>query len=98
MRKDEMAPTIQEQANNKLDSLNNGKWTWLLKDDFSGVSSYSCWQNGQWIPAYYDAKNLQLKVNFQVPFSNDTKIELRLKDAVGNERVYQRSTPLAPFK
>lgn len=98
MRKDEMAPTIQEQANNKLDSLNNGKWTWLLKDDFSGVSSYSCWQNGQWIPAYYDAKNQQLKANFQVPFSNDTKIELRLKDAVGNERVYQRSTPLAPFK
>jgi hypothetical protein len=98
LRKDETAPTLLDQANNKLDSLNNGAWTWILKDDFSGVALYGCWQNGKWIPAYYDAKNQQLRAQFEVPFLPGTLIELKLKDAAGNERVIQRSTPLAPFK
>ncbi|MEN9993622.1 MAG: hypothetical protein RL762_279 [Bacteroidota bacterium] len=98
LRKDELAPTLIGQANNKLDSLNNGAWTWLLKDDFSGVATYSCWQNGKWIPAYYDAKNQQLRAQFEVPFDPGTVIEIRVKDAVGNEKVVQSSTPLAPFK
>ncbi len=98
LRKDVLAPTLLDQANNKLDSLNNGAWSWQLKDDFSGVAAYSCWQNGKWIPAYYDAKNKQLRAQFQVPFIAGTAIEVRVWDAAGNERVYQRSTPLAPFK
>ena len=98
LRKDELAPTLIGQANNKLDSLNNGAWTWLLKDDFSGVATYSCWQNGKWIPAYYDAKNQQLRAQFEVPFLPGTNIEIRVRDAVGNEKVIQSSTPLAPFK
>jgi hypothetical protein len=98
LRKDEIAPTVQNQANNKLDSLNNGAWTWILKDDFSGVASYACWQNGKWIPAYFDAKNQQLRAQFEVPFLPGTLIELKLRDAAGNERVVQSSTPLAPFK
>jgi murein DD-endopeptidase MepM/ murein hydrolase activator NlpD len=98
LRKDEIAPTVQNQANNKLDSLNNGAWTWILKDDFSGVASYACWQNGKWIPAYFDAKNQQLRAQFEVPFLPVTLIELKLRDAAGNERVVQSSTPLAPFK
>jgi hypothetical protein len=98
LRKDELAPTLIGQANNKLDSLNNGAWTWLLKDDFSGVATYSCWQNGKWTPAYYDAKNQQLRTQFEVPFLPGTSIEIRVKDAAGNEKVVQSSTPLAPFK
>jgi hypothetical protein len=98
LRKDELAPTLIGQANNKLDSLNNGAWTWLLKDDFSGVASYSCWQNGKWIPAYYDAKNQLLRAQFEVPFLPGTSIEIRVSDAAGNQRVIQSSTPLAPFK
>lgn len=98
LREDQIAPTVQNQANNKLDSLNNGAWTWILKDDFSGVAFYGCWQNGKWIPAYFDAKNQQLRAQFEVPFLPGTLIELRLRDAAGNERVVQSSTPLAPFK
>ena len=95
---DEIAPTIQNQSNNKLDTLNNGAWSWLVKDDFSGVASYTCWQNGKWVPAYYDAKNKLVKAQFQVPFVAGTILEIRVKDAAGNVRVLQSSTPLAPFK
>lgn len=98
LKMDEIAPTIQNQSNNKLDSLNNGAWTWLVKDDFSGISSYSCWQNGKWVPAYYDAKNKVVKAQFQVPFVAGTVLEIRVGDAAGNVRVLQSSTPLAPFK
>jgi hypothetical protein len=95
---DEIAPTIQNQSNNKLDTLNNGAWAWLVKDDFSGIASYSCWQNGKWVPAYYDAKNKVIKAQFQVPFVAGTVLEIRVKDAAGNVRVLQSSMPLAPFK
>jgi hypothetical protein len=95
---DEIAPTIQNQTNNKLDTLNNGMWSWLVKDECSGVASYSCYQNGKWVPAYYDAKNKVVKAQFQVPFVAGTVLEIRVKDAAGNERVLQSSTPLAPFK
>ena len=98
LRIDETAPTIQNQSNNKLDSLNNGAWAWLVKDDFSGIASYTCWQNGKWVPAYYDAKNKVIKAQFQVPFEAGTILEIRVKDAAGNVRVLQSSTPLAPFK
>jgi hypothetical protein len=98
LRIDEIAPTIQNQSNNKLDSLNNGAWAWLVKDDFSGIASYTCWQNGKWVPAYYDAKNKVIKAQFQVPFVAGTILEIRVKDAAGNVRVLQSSTPLAPFK
>lgn len=98
LRKDVLAPVIQAHSNNKLDSLNNGAWSWSVSDDFSGVASYSCWQNGVWIPAYYDAKNKVIKAQFEVPFFTGTQIELRVQDAVGNEAIFQRSTPLAPFK
>jgi hypothetical protein len=95
---DEIAPTIQNQSNNKLDTLNNGAWAWLVKDDFSGIASYSCWQNGKWVPAYYDAKNKVIKAQFQVPFVAGTVLEIRVKDAAGNVRVLQSIMPLAPFK
>jgi hypothetical protein len=98
LRIDEIAPTIQNQSNNKLDSLNNGAWAWLVKDDFSGIASYTCWQNGKWVPAYYDAKNKVIQAQFQVPFVAGTILEIRVKDAAGNVRVLQSSTPLAPFK
>lgn len=98
LRIDELAPTIQNQGNNKLDTLNNGAWSWLVKDDFSGIASYSCWQNAKWVPAYYDAKNKVIKAQFQVPFVAGTVLEIRVKDAAGNVRVLQSSTPLAPFK
>jgi hypothetical protein len=98
LQKDEVPPTIQHQSNNKLDSLNNGKWSWLVNDNFSGVASYSCWQNGNWIPAYFDAKRKVIKAQFQVPFGPGTVLEIRVKDAAGNERVLQSSTPLAPFR
>lgn len=98
LKKDEIAPTLQNQSNNKLDSLNNGEWSWLAKDDFSGIASYTCWQNGKWVPAYYDAKNKIIKAQFKVPFVPGTILEIRVKDAAGNARVLQSSTPLAPFK
>lgn len=98
LKMDEIAPTIQNQSNNKLDTLNNGAWSWLVKDDFSGIASYACWQNGKWVPAYYDAKNKVVKAQFQVPFVAGTMLEIRVKDAAGNVRVLQSSTPLAPFK
>ena len=98
LQKDDIAPTIQNQSNNKLDTLNNGAWAWLVKDDFTGVASYSCWQNGKWVPAYYDAKNKLVKAQFQVPFVAGTVLEIRVTDAAGNARVLQSSTPLAPFK
>ena len=98
LRKDVLAPTITEKANNKLDSLNNGAWSWLVKDDFSGIASYSCWQNGEWVPAYYDAKSACISAQLKLPFVPGTTIELRVKDAAGNERVVQRSTPLAPLR
>ena len=98
LQKDDIAPTIQNQSNNKLDTLNNGAWAWLVKDDFTGVASYSCLQNGKWVPAYYDAKNKLVKAQFQVPFVAGTVLEIRVTDAAGNARVLQSSTPLAPFK
>lgn len=98
LQKDEIAPSVQHQSNNKLDSLNNGNWSWLINDNFSGIASYSCWQNGKWVPAYFDAKRKVINAQFQVPFGAGTVLEIRVKDAAGNERVLQSSIPLAPFK
>ncbi len=98
LRKDSTAPSIQPQVANKLDSLNNGAWSWVVKDDFSGIASYSCWQNSKWVPAYFDAKNNTIKAQFKTPFTTGTTIEIRVKDAAGNERTLQSKTPLAPFK
>ncbi|MFM7006222.1 MAG: M23 family metallopeptidase [Flavobacteriales bacterium] len=98
VRKDNTAPTIQAQPAKQLDSLNKGAWSWIVRDDLSGISSYSCWQNSKWVPAYYDAKNSLIKAQFNIPFTPGTTIEIRVTDAAGNERVLQSSTPLAPFK
>lgn len=98
LRKDILPPTITDKPNNKLDSLNNGAWSWFVKDDFSGIAHYSCWQNGEWVAAYYDAKTGSISSQFKVPFVAGTNIELRVRDAAGNERVLQRSTPLAPLR
>ena len=98
LRKDEIAPVLQNQANNQLDSLNNGAWSWIVKDDFSGVAWYGCWQNGQWVPAYYDAKNQVIRAQLKVPFEEGTIVEIKVIDAAGNERILQSKTPLAPFK
>lgn len=98
VKRDLTAPTIQARANNNLDSLNNGEWSWIVKDDFSGLAWYGCWQNGKWVPAYYDAKNNVIKAQLALPFDAETLVEISVKDAAGNEKRLQSKTPLAPFK
>jgi hypothetical protein len=99
LKQDLLAPVIKENPNNKLDSTSSGKFYWLVTDDFSGLAYYACFQNGKWIPAYYDAKTKQISTQFKVPFQENEVLVLLVKDAVGNETKKEWKVPArAPEK
>lgn len=93
LRQDLIPPVIKENPNNKLDSTSSGKFYWLVSDDFSGIAYYACYQNGNWVPAYYDAKTKQISAQFNVPFKENEVLMLLVKDAVGNETKKEWKVP-----
>jgi hypothetical protein len=64
-----------------------------VSDDFSGMAYYACYQNGNWVPAYYDAKTKQISAQFNVPFEENEVLMLLVKDAVGNETKKEWKVP-----
>jgi murein DD-endopeptidase MepM/ murein hydrolase activator NlpD len=93
LRKDVLPPTIKENPKNKLDSISSGKFYWIVTDDFSGLAYYACFQNGKWVPAYYDAKTKQISAQFITPFKENDNLVLLVKDGVGNEAKKEWKVP-----
>jgi len=63
-----------------------------IKDDFSGISSYNGWIDGQWALFEYDAKNDLLYYNFDADrLTKNTQhtIELKVSDNKGNTTTYK---------
>jgi hypothetical protein len=96
LKQDLVAPVIKENVLNKLDSTSTGKFYWSVSDDFSGLAYYACYQNETWVPAYYDAKNKQIGAQFKVPFQENERIVILVRDAVGNETKKEWKVPMKP--
>jgi len=79
---------IRNGAN--MSSVKNMRFT--IKDDFSGISSYNGWIDGQWALFEYDAKNNLLYYNFDADrLSKNTEhtLELKITDGKGNTAEYK---------
>jgi hypothetical protein len=48
------------------------------------------------VPAYYDAKNKQIGAQFKVPFQENDRVVLLVRDAVGNETKKEWKVPMKP--
>ncbi|MEN9743869.1 MAG: hypothetical protein RLZZ65_1674 [Bacteroidota bacterium] len=97
LKQDLLAPVIKENPKNTTDSTSTGRWAWPVQDDFSGINYYACFQNGKWVPAYYDAKNKFISAQFQVPFLEGDVLEIIVKDAVGNQAKKEWKIPAKPL-
>ncbi|MFB9864356.1 M23 family metallopeptidase [Rufibacter immobilis] len=81
---DTVAPTI------KLASKSPNQLKFIIRDNLSGIASWSCEVNGQWLLLKWEHKNATLtseKLDKTVPLAGD--VVLRVRDAMGNEAVYQ---------
>ena len=79
---------IKNGANMK--GVKNIRFT--IRDDFSGVSSYNGWINGQWALFEYDAKNNLLYYNFdadRLTPNTQHALELKVTDGKGNTAEYR---------
>jgi len=79
---------IREGAN--MSGVPNIRFT--ITDDFSGVSSYNGWINGQWALFEYDAKNNHLYYTFdpdRLTRNSQHTLELKVADAKGNTSEYR---------
>ncbi len=80
---DTVAPTI------KLASKSPNQISFRIKDNLSGIASWSCEVNGQWLLLKWEHKASLLtseKLDKTVPLKGD--VVLRVKDAMGNEAVF----------
>ena len=63
-----------------------------IRDDFSGITSYNGWINGEWALFEYDAKNNLLYYNFDAErLTNNSQqaLELKVTDGKGNTVEYK---------
>ncbi|WP_246850220.1 M23 family metallopeptidase [Rufibacter roseolus] len=80
---DTVAPTV------KLVSKSPNQISFRIWDNLSGIASWNCEVNGQWLLLKWEHKNSTLtseKLDKTVPLAGD--VVLRVKDAMGNEAVY----------
>ncbi|WP_241499081.1 M23 family metallopeptidase [Rufibacter ruber] len=81
---DTVAPTV------KLVKKNSAEISFRISDNLSGIASWSCEVNGQWLLLKWEHKNATLtseRLDKTVPLAGD--VVLRVKDSVGNEAVYR---------
>ncbi|MGV3541534.1 MAG: M23 family peptidase, partial [Rufibacter sp.] len=81
---DVVPPTI------KLGRKSPSEITFRISDNLSGIASWTCEVNGQWLLLKWEHKNATLtseRLDKTVPLSGE--VVLRVKDAVGNEAVYR---------
>jgi len=77
---------------NGANMRDNKNIRFIIKDDFTGISSYNGWINGQWALFEYDAKNNLLYYNFDTDrLTPNTKhtLELKITDGKGNTAEYK---------
>lgn len=87
LRVDSLAPTIKTQLTpKKIKRLRSFKtFNFVLRDNMSGISSYSLFVNGQWVIAEYDAKNnLLIYVPDDATPPGNLNFRVEAKDRVGN--------------
>jgi len=68
-----------------------------IRDDFSGISTYNGWIDGQWALFEYDAKNNLLYYNFDTErLTKNTQhtLELKITDGKGNTAEYKATFSL----
>ncbi|WP_460893180.1 M23 family metallopeptidase [Rufibacter soli] len=80
---DTVAPTV------KLVQKSPNQISFQIRDNLSGISSWECEVNGQWLLLKWEHKNATLtseRLDKTVPLAGP--VVLRVKDAMGNEAVY----------
>ena len=79
-------------------NISEGKWLstqnsidFTISDDFSGISSYNGYINGNWILFDYDYKNARITYDFDGQFLQEGKNEFKLEvtDNVGNSTIFE---------
>ena len=84
VRLDTVAPTVKPSnfANGK--TVTSKTITVTFSDNLSGVASYSCFINGEWVLAEHDGKTASLTASTETMRKGRNKITFKLIDAVGN--------------
>ena len=81
---------INIRNNANMSGVKNMRFT--ITDNFSGISSYNGWINGEWALFEYDAKNNLLYYNFdpeRLTRNTQHTLELKVIDAKGNTEEYR---------
>jgi hypothetical protein len=55
-----------------------------ISDNLSGIETYNCYLNGQWILAEYDGKSATLTIDAHGAIKKGVKLRVAVVDAVGN--------------
>ncbi|MEA1785953.1 M23 family metallopeptidase [Arenibacter sp. GZD96] len=94
LAKDSVPPTIRPKNFRDKQWLTNYRYLSLeIKDDLSGINTYSATLNGHWILMEYEYKNNTLTYNFEDINAENDQFELKLTvtDNVGNVAEYNSS-------
>lgn len=85
LQRDTLPPTVQPLFPKGKQAKNAKRLKFLISDRKSGIASYELYINGNWHPAYLDAKSSQLilELDTDVP-KGMLKIKVIVKDKCGN--------------
>ncbi len=85
------APTIRTQiAQSRLKNMRNfSSFSFIIRDELSGINSYNVYVNNQWVIAEYDAKNHKLTYYFDEDTpKGPLDFRVDVTDRVGNKKEF----------
>jgi hypothetical protein len=90
---DTVAPSVtKEYYPADMNTYRGGIAQWIVKDDLSGLKSWTATIDGQWVLAEYDAKSGMVTVDLAgLPLNNEHKVELTVADERGNSQIWKDS-------
>lgn len=88
---DTSAPTIKPLAFSAEKPMGTqSKWTFIIKDELSGIEQYAAYINDEWTLAEYDAKSGTLTIpNEQKYVSGKHELRIEISDEKHNKTVYK---------
>lgn len=84
LRLDTIAPTIRPLDFRDGQTIRNGNLTVVVKDNLSGIESYSCTVNGVWHLLEHDGKSSSLVLDSKKLSPGKNTLVFTITDAVGN--------------
>jgi len=88
---DTIAPQIKWiQPPKNADGQQINKLSFIIKDDLSGIESYSAYLNGKWVLFEYDAKN-NLIFHYPSGLIDKNILKISVVDRVGNTSKFERT-------